>query len=46
MSKSFLVIGGGPVGILSSILLSKKGYEVTLVEAGEVNKEAMLGSDN
>lgn len=46
MNKSFLVIGGGPVGILSSILLSKKGYGVTLVEAGDINKEAMLVAEN
>lgn len=46
MNKSFVVIGGGPVGILSCMLLSKKGYEVTLIEAGEINKEAMLRAEN
>jgi hypothetical protein len=46
MSKRFVVIGGGPVGILSSILLSKKGYEVTLIEAGDMNDEAMLGAQH
>jgi len=35
-----LVIGGGIIGISAAFFLSKQGIEVTLIERGEIGREA------
>ena len=40
MQTDFLIAGGGAVGLASAQILLKAGYSVTLVERGEVGREA------
>jgi glycine oxidase len=40
MHTNFLIIGAGAVGLTSALELLQAGYHVTLVERGEVGKEA------
>jgi len=40
MCTDFLVIGAGAVGLTSALALLQAGYHVTLVERGDVGKEA------
>lgn len=40
MHSDFLIIGGGAVGLTSAQALLQMGYQVTLVERGEIGQEA------
>jgi glycine oxidase len=40
MQTDFLIVGGGAVGLASARILLQSGYRVTLVERGEVGREA------
>jgi glycine oxidase len=40
MQTDFLIVGGGAVGLASARILLRAGYRVTLVERGEVGREA------
>jgi glycine oxidase len=40
MQTDFLIVGGGAVGLGSARILLQAGYRVTLVERGEVGREA------
>ncbi len=40
MSSDFIIVGAGAVGLTSALTLLEAGYRVTLVERGEVGREA------
>lgn len=40
MSKDFLIVGGGAVGMLSTLSLARSGASVQLLEAGSTGQES------
>ncbi len=40
MSADFLIVGGGAIGLTSALTLLQSGYRVTVVERGEIGREA------
>lgn len=40
MRDNFLIIGGGAVGLNTALTLLQAGYQVTIVERGEIGREA------
>ncbi len=45
LSVDVLVIGAGPIGALTAILLAQAGFDVAVVEAGDPDRLARPGSD-
>ncbi len=43
MSK-IIVVGGGIVGLMSAYMLTKKGYQVTVIDKGDISDSASFGN--
>ena len=41
--KSIIIIGGGPAGTSSAIVLLKQGYDVTLVDKSSFPRDKLCG---
>ena len=44
MSKNVTIIGGGVIGLCSAFYLQKEGYEVTVIEKGDITDGTSFGN--